>query len=116
MSNHTIKRYFLSSLILIASCAFTTAQAQQPQPTQQPTLTQPTVITRPVQPVMNPARPAAGAPDIAQPSYEPIVTGTRGVLVETLDGKILVEQSADTAFNPASGVKILTALTALRSF
>jgi D-alanyl-D-alanine carboxypeptidase/D-alanyl-D-alanine-endopeptidase (penicillin-binding protein 4) len=114
MSNHTIKRYFLLSLILIASCAFTVRAQQKTQPT--PTLTQPTVITRPVQPVLNPAQPGVVAPDVAQPSYEPIVSGSRGVLVETLDGQILMEQSADIAFNPASGVKILTALTALRSF
>ncbi|MBV9209090.1 MAG: D-alanyl-D-alanine carboxypeptidase [Acidobacteria bacterium] len=119
MSNHTIKRYLLLSLILITSCAFDARaqqQQQKPQPTQPPTLTQPTVITRPLPPVVSPPQPGVVAPDIAQPSYEPVVSGSRGVLVETLDGKIVMEQSADTAFNPASGVKILTALTALRSF
>src|SRR5690349_11459367 len=105
MSNQTIKRYLFFPLILIASCAL--AQAQQKQP--QPSLTQPTSITRPVQ-------PGTAAPDVATPSYEPIVGGSRGILVETLKGDVLMEQMADVPFNPASGVKILTALTALRSF
>jgi len=40
----------------------------------------------------------------------------RGVLVETLDGKVLMSESADQAFNPASAVKLATALTAIRTF
>ncbi len=114
MSHHTFKRYLFLSLTLITSFALAhsgaTAQTRS-QPAGQPTpsLTQPIVITRPVQPTV-------AAPDAATPSYEPIVTGVRGVLVESLDGKVLMEQTADTAFNPASGVKLLTALTALRAF
>jgi D-alanyl-D-alanine carboxypeptidase/D-alanyl-D-alanine-endopeptidase (penicillin-binding protein 4) len=120
MSNRTIRRYLLLPLILITSCALASlgAQAQQQsQPSQQPpaTLTQPTVITRPAQPTLNTGQPAA-APDAVTPSFEPIVSGSRGVLVETLDGRVLMDQMADATFNPASGVKILTALTALRSF
>jgi D-alanyl-D-alanine carboxypeptidase/D-alanyl-D-alanine-endopeptidase (penicillin-binding protein 4) len=118
MSNHTIKRYLLLPLILITSCVLAPLSAHAQQQTQpnlppQTTLTHPTVITRPMQPTMSAPQPA---PDITQPSYEPIVTGSRGVLVESLDGQALMEQSADVPFNPASGVKILTAFTALRSF
>ncbi|HEY0080381.1 MAG TPA: D-alanyl-D-alanine carboxypeptidase [Pyrinomonadaceae bacterium] len=40
----------------------------------------------------------------------------QGVLVETLDGKILLEQGADQGFNPASAIKLGTALVALRTF
>lgn len=46
----------------------------------------------------------------------PRITGSRGVLVETLDKQMLMEQSADESFNPASCVKLATALAALRSF
>lgn len=114
MSNQTIKRYSFLPLILIASCVL--AQAQQKTQPPRPTLTQPTVITRPVQPAPLPGQPVTPAPDVAAPSYEPIVGGSRGVLVETLKGDVLMEQMADVPFNPASGVKIATALTALRSF
>ncbi|MBV9957899.1 MAG: D-alanyl-D-alanine carboxypeptidase, partial [Acidobacteria bacterium] len=116
MSNQTIQRYLFVPLILIASGVFAQAQ-QKTQP--QPKLTQPTVITRPVQPAPlpgQPGQPAVVAPDIAAPSYEPIVGGSRGVLVETLKGDVLMEQMADVPFNPASGVKLATALTALRAF
>jgi D-alanyl-D-alanine carboxypeptidase/D-alanyl-D-alanine-endopeptidase (penicillin-binding protein 4) len=40
----------------------------------------------------------------------------RGVLVETLDGQALMTESADQAYNPASAVKLATALAALRTF
>jgi D-alanyl-D-alanine carboxypeptidase/D-alanyl-D-alanine-endopeptidase (penicillin-binding protein 4) len=46
----------------------------------------------------------------------PAVYGLQGVLVETLDGKIVSAQSTDQAFNPASSVKLATALVALHNF
>jgi D-alanyl-D-alanine carboxypeptidase len=44
------------------------------------------------------------------------VYGLQGVLIETLDGKVVSEQAADQAFNPASSVKLATALVALHTF
>ncbi len=44
------------------------------------------------------------------------VAGTRGILVETIAKQTVMEQAADLNFNPASGVKLATALAALRSF
>ena len=46
----------------------------------------------------------------------PFVSGSRGVLVERLDKQLVMEQSPDDTFNPASVVKLATALAALRSF
>lgn len=43
------------------------------------------------------------------------VYGLQGVLIETLDGKTVSEQSADQGFNPASSVKLATALVALHN-
>ncbi|MDQ2937604.1 MAG: D-alanyl-D-alanine carboxypeptidase [Acidobacteriota bacterium] len=43
------------------------------------------------------------------------IYGLQGVLIETLDGRIISAQSADQAFNPASAVKLATALVALRN-
>ncbi|MDQ3472543.1 MAG: D-alanyl-D-alanine carboxypeptidase [Acidobacteriota bacterium] len=42
--------------------------------------------------------------------------GLQGVLVETLDGSTVSTQAADDAFNPASALKLATALVALRTF
>src|SRR5947207_5445320 len=43
------------------------------------------------------------------------VYGIQGVLIETLDGKIVSEQAAGESFNPASSVKLATALVALHT-
>jgi len=44
------------------------------------------------------------------------VYGIQGVLVETTDGRTVSAQSVDQAFNPASAVKLGTALVALQNF
>lgn len=44
------------------------------------------------------------------------VYGRQGVLVETADGKMVSAQSVDQAFNPASAIKLATALVALQNF
>jgi serine-type D-Ala-D-Ala carboxypeptidase/endopeptidase (penicillin-binding protein 4) len=51
----------------------------------------------------------------SEQSVAPIY-GLQGVLIETLDGKIVSAQAADQAFNPASSIKLATAFVALRSF
>lgn len=47
---------------------------------------------------------------------ETLIPGRSGVLVESLNGDVIVESSADTAFNPASNVKIATAYAVLITF
>ncbi len=53
----------------------------------------------------------APADDAVAPVY-----GFQGVLIETLDGKTVSEQAVDQLFNPASSIKLATALVALRNF
>lgn len=111
-------------ILLIAAPVLVHAQTTaSPSPTPQK-YTRPTSITRPVPPGQSvPAPPATGTlpadtlatPDIEQTPTEPAFR-TQGLLVETLDGKILMEQGAEQAFNPASGVKLGTALAALKNF
>ncbi len=45
-----------------------------------------------------------------------LVYGYQGVLVETSDGKVVSAQSVDQPFNPASAIKLGTALVALQNF
>jgi D-alanyl-D-alanine carboxypeptidase/D-alanyl-D-alanine-endopeptidase (penicillin-binding protein 4) len=45
----------------------------------------------------------------------PTVYGLQGVLIETIDGKSVSEQAANELFNPASAVKLGTALVALQT-
>jgi D-alanyl-D-alanine carboxypeptidase/D-alanyl-D-alanine-endopeptidase (penicillin-binding protein 4) len=54
-------------------------------------------------------------------SYDPVladvaIPGYTGILVETLDGKTVVENASSSAFNPASNVKIATAYAVLKTF
>ena len=109
--------FFILSLLITLAVAPTAALGQQkttdqPQP---PTYTRPTVLTRPTtQPPTG--FPAPPAPDIDEPDYEAPLVRTQGALVETVGGSPVMEQAADIAFNPASAVKLATALAALRSF
>jgi D-alanyl-D-alanine carboxypeptidase/D-alanyl-D-alanine-endopeptidase (penicillin-binding protein 4) len=91
----------------------------QSQTTEQtpPNYTRPTVLTRPVtQPQPVPGEPTLppATPDTAPPP-QPVVI-TQGLLVETLDGKVVAEQDAYQPYNPASAVKLGTALAALKNF
>lgn len=58
----------------------------------------------------------SGVPGLAQPAYLTQISGLQGVLAETLDGSTVAAQSIDERFNPASSVKLATALVALQSF
>ncbi len=44
------------------------------------------------------------------------IPGYSGVLVESLDGKVVIESNANLAFNPASNVKVATAYAVLKTF
>lgn len=124
-SSRTGITFIFSLLMLLAAmpAAHVLAQSkttEQPQPP--PNHTRPTVLTRPVTapPTTPPAssQPTATVlstvPDIAPPP-EPVII-THGLLVETLDGKVVAEQAAHQAYNPASAVKLGTALAALKNF
>ena len=59
---------------------------------------------------------SASAPGLAQPAYLTPISGLQGVLAETLEGTTVAAQSVDDRFNPASSVKLATALVALQTF
>jgi len=61
--------------------------------------------------------PSASAVRTAYPILaETPIPGYSGVLVETLNGQVVVESSSDVAFNPASNVKLATAFAVLKTF
>jgi len=62
-----------------------------------------------------PANPSTTS-GLAQPAYLTPIGGFQGVLAETVEGSTIAAQSADDRFNPASAVKLATALVALQSF
>jgi D-alanyl-D-alanine carboxypeptidase/D-alanyl-D-alanine-endopeptidase (penicillin-binding protein 4) len=63
------------------------------------------------QPAASPSPEASPSPTAeARPLY-----GLQGVLIETLDGKVVASQAENEQFNPASTMKLATALVALRT-
>lgn len=85
---------FVTTLSIVAVAQSTSTSSSNPQP----------YSTNPLQ-----QQPATN--DEAAPVY-----GFQGVLVETADGKVVAAQSIDETFNPASAIKLATALVALQNF
>jgi len=113
-----MKQLFLKSARIFACLLFaaTVAFSQQAPPTPPP---------------VDPNRAPAGAPPtafsgangsnlpgaqgLAQPAYLTPIFGLQGVLAETLDGGTVAAQSIDEKLNPASSIKLATALVALQT-
>lgn len=98
----------------------------QPSPTPvaapaRPRLVVPTLMTMPSVPATKGTDSDANDFRVLSTStYTPTPTPApylhQGVYVTTLDGRVVMEQAAGEAFNPASAVKLATALKSLRDF
>lgn len=101
---------FVGGTVLILSfAASSTVFGQLPQPAASPS----------VAPVSIPSQQAQPSPQSSPTPTDdgrPLLYGTQGVLVETMDGRVVSTQSENQPFNPASAVKLATALIALRTF
>lgn len=93
---HRLKRRIsipvLLGLVLLVVCSSSSAQIPVPSP--QP----------------SPEASPSPSPETGRPLY-----GVQGVLIETLDGKVVSSQGENDQFNPASTMKLATALVALRT-
>ncbi len=84
----------------------------------------PALVQQPPQSAIPGTPQASAAPTQTSATTQPAANdaqtrplyGVQGVLVETLDGRNVASQSPDEPFNPASAVKLATALIALRTF
>jgi D-alanyl-D-alanine carboxypeptidase/D-alanyl-D-alanine-endopeptidase (penicillin-binding protein 4) len=133
------RRFIIALALLLAACtglsvpalgqnappatSTTTTQPDETGQAPQRKLVRPTILSYPTtatpadaQPATTDVAVAAIAPDAVQPSYQTLLTGDQGVLVETLDGKLVASLNAELAYNPASAVKLATALDALYTF
>jgi serine-type D-Ala-D-Ala carboxypeptidase/endopeptidase (penicillin-binding protein 4) len=110
----SMKRLFLLlvTALLIAGSWPLSIEAQQTQPTSLPPRSPQPVILTPA-PTASPTatQTATAEATQARPLY-----GVQGVLVQTLDGRTISSQNELQGFNPASAVKLATALVALRTF
>ena len=96
-----------ATVVLFVSTIGSAARAQElpaQLPSSSPVVVQPQQTQTPV----STAEQSTGSTE--RPLY-----GLQGVLVETLDGKQVASQSIDQQFNPASNVKLATALVALQT-
>ena len=119
MIKQVIPQRFSIALIFVVLLGLgsRSVQAQQTtadQPAAPRALTRPTALTRPVLTTDIPSTTATD--DVVPPSVQRPLVRTQGLLVETLDGSIVMEQLADDTFNPASAIKLATALAALQTF
>src|SRR4029077_19685949 len=99
---------FLNPLRRILAAAIFLLLAQVPFAAQTPAKEQtpaPPITTQPQNQVQT----------IPEDTITPVY-GLQGVLIETLDGKVVSAQAVDKAFNPPSSIKLATALVALRNF
>src|SRR5215204_6227122 len=87
MKSRSTSLIFLT-LLTVALCSTSFAQLPSPSPSPEP----------------------SASPENARPLY-----GVQGVLVETLDGQVVSSQNENEQFNPASNLKLVTALVALRT-
>ena len=62
------------------------------------------------------ASDSASTQALSQAAYLTPIAGFQGVLAETVEGSMLAAQAAEEKFNPASAVKLATALVALQQF
>ena len=71
----------------------------------------------PLRPVPNTPEPAVSDNRRSvQPEYLTQIHGLQGVLAETIDGSTVAAQAVEDRFNPASSIKLATALAALKTY
>ncbi len=105
--------FILALLLWLSTLAITQAQTQSKDKNAAPADS-----TQALQPPATPTPETSSGNQLTGggPPAQPPVYGLQGVLVETLDGKVVSTQAADETFNPASAIKLATALIALKTF
>lgn len=127
---YKIKAFWLSISIFLIGLTAVVGNAQPvyskpvtPKPTPTPFYQQiiiqpsakPTPTSTPY--VKNTAGVTPSSADIVNPAaLEMAIPGYSGILIETLDGKIVKESYSTYAFNPASNVKVATAYAVIKTF
>jgi serine-type D-Ala-D-Ala carboxypeptidase/endopeptidase (penicillin-binding protein 4) len=107
-------RFILAFVVLLAPLAAASAQVERVPPSApKPPVSAPLSVP-PLPGVQDPS--GFEVEDALPLTPEAPVFQRQGVLVEKVGGELVREQAADQSFNPASAVKLATALVALRTF
>lgn len=107
-SNSRLLNIFAAALVVLVVADLFSAQTPAPTPT--PTLTLGSTFNP------SPATPTLQTQQSSTTVELAPLYGLQGVLIETLDGKTVSSQAVDQGFNPASAIKLATALVALQTF
>lgn len=118
-----------AAVLIFAATAFSFGQAEPPRsaPTRRVELVREDPLPKPsVSPLVTPTGRSEPLETISEPAIyanspfpiiaETPIPGRSGVLVEDMNGNVIVESSSDAAFNPASNVKLATAYAVLVTF
>lgn len=111
--NKTLRLSVVLIALNVLTAGFAVAQSS-PKPFLQPIFVQPAPTPTPLIKKTGSVTPTTPA-DVVNPA-EMTIPGYSGVLVETLDGKVVKESYSNVAFNPASNVKIATAYAVIKTF
>jgi serine-type D-Ala-D-Ala carboxypeptidase/endopeptidase (penicillin-binding protein 4) len=118
MKHPTLKKAFWLNIVVFVSILTGFGQSSGPNAGGSKPLLQPILVVKDA-PAPAPT-PYVRKTSIVTPSAantaEMVVPGYSGILVETLDGKVVSESSSTASFNPASNVKVATAFAVLRTF
>lgn len=116
MSQQNTSRAFLPILAILLWSQLPASVGAQTQPAEIPKAPVSTSNPTATPPIAPPSQMIVVEQTANAPAEAQIIYGLQGVLVETLDGKTVAVQSADENFNPASAIKLATALAALKTF
>ena len=113
------KKLFWLSVALFALTVSTFSVAAQSTPVKpylQPIAVQPSATPALVKKTSSVTPTGAPSADVVNPADAEIaIPGYSGILVETMDGKVVKENYADYTFNPASIVKVATSYAVLKT-
>lgn len=118
MNNPTLKKAFWLNIAVFVSVLTGFGQSSGPNAGGSKPLLQPIQVVKDT-PVPAPT-PYVKKTSIAAPSTagtaEMVVPGYSGILVETLDGRVVSDSMSTASFNPASNVKVATSYAVLKTF
>lgn len=115
---------YISIVFILSLTVFGTSVIAQQRPLLQdiqvyrpsPTPTATPLVKRTGDTAISPTVPTNPVRTMFPPLAELTVPGYSGILVETMDGNVVLETNSSSLFNPASNVKVATAYAVLRTF
>lgn len=107
-------RFCVAFIVLFGSTAVLTNAQSSPKPFLQPIVVQPSPTPKTLIQKTGSSTPVVRADTVDASTI--MIPGNSGILVETVDGKVIKESGSNFAYNPASNVKIATSYAVIKTF